>query len=100
MVKKYMQKQLINTLNAGAWNDINHNIDNIDKCIDYTGKIYLKRKGEYSLFNLDGGCGSENENKIYTLFTTKNCSIYIGGTYSFDNNCYGYITLKYTKITK
>ena len=42
----------------------------------------------------------ENENKIYTLFTTKNYSIYIGGTYSFDNNSYGYITLKYTKITK
>ena len=77
-----------------------NNIDNIDKCIDYTGKIYLKRKGEYSLFNLDGGCGMENENKIYTLFTTKNYSIYIGGTYSFDNNSYGYITLKYTKITK
>ena len=96
----YAKTILINTLNEGAWNDINHNIDNIDKCIDYTGKIYLKRKGEYSLFNLDGGCGWENENKIYTLFTTKNCSIYIGGTYSFDNNCYGYITLKYTKITK
>lgn len=96
----YAKTILINTLNAGAWNDINHNIDNIDKCIDYTGKIYLKRKGEYSLFNLDGGCGIESENKIYTLFTTKNYSIYIGGTYSFDNNSYGYITLKYTKITK
>ena len=45
----YAKTILINTLNAGAWNDINHNIDNIDKCIDYTGKIYLKRKGEYSL---------------------------------------------------